>query len=183
MFVFVTSIVAMSEATFRKFMDAMLGFAAGVMLAASYWSLLAPAIEKAAEDPMYGDQLSWVPALIGFFLGCLMMKAADIVLTAMDVGGAPDVCADAGASKIKKNDDEKEASAPKTGGGGSSWKRTMLLVLAITVHNFPEGLAVGVGFGAQTEGSKKDFLQARNLAIGIGECFCGSGQTPVSVHL
>ena len=182
-FVFVTSVVKMDEAAFRQFMDAMLGFAAGVMLAASYWSLLAPSIEKAAEDPTYGEQYAWVPALVGFFLGCLMMKAADVVLTAMGVGEDETPASDAPVSTRTRSSGREGNSNNPSSGRGQSWKRTMLLVLAITVHNFPEGLAVGVGFGAQdplnvasdsaaagtNKAPSKDFLHARNLAIGIGE--------------
>jgi ZIP family zinc transporter len=127
----------------RKVLDGMLGFAAGVMIAASFWSLLAPAIALAERQGRPG----WLPAVVGFLLGGLFLAALDRILPHLHIG-APD----------------GEAEGIKT-----SWHRSVLLVLAITLHNFPEGLAVGVAFGAVAAGVPEATLGAAvALAIGIG---------------
>ena len=127
----------------RKVLDGMLGFAAGVMTAASYWSLLAPAIEMAEESNLP----SWVPATAGFLLGGLFLWAIDKVLPHLHIGYPME-----------------EAEGIKT-----SWQRSVLLVLAITLHNIPEGLAVGVAFGALSAGLPSATLAgAVALALGIG---------------
>ena len=168
-----------------KVLDASLGFAAGVMLAASYWSLLAPSIEL-SESLGYGD-VSYLPASVGFVLGSLFVWLTDLVL--------PEGSEDAVQFLKKESDTPNPAPssaspAPeglrfrgksKTVNAGSSvskrgvssasktsWRRIMLLVLAITIHNFPEGLAVGVGFGAIGKTAAATFASARNLAVGIG---------------
>ncbi len=110
----------------QKVLDAMLGFAAGVMIAASYWSLLAPAIEMSEENAAAGGLPSWVPAAIGFMTGALFLFSIDKILPHLHIGFRTE-----------------EAEGIKT-----TWHRSVLLVLAITLHNFPEGLAVGVAFGA-----------------------------------
>jgi ZIP family zinc transporter len=121
----------------RKLQDGMLGFAAGVMIAASYWSLLAPAIELSNG--------SWVPAVVGFLLGGAFLRLVDILLPHLHV----------------------YADVPE--GHHSHWRRSILLVTAITLHNFPEGLAVGVAFGAAAIGdSAYSLAGAVALAIGIG---------------
>lgn len=123
----------------RKTLDGMLGFAAGVMIAASFWSLLAPAIEMADG--------SWVPATTGFLLGGLFLWLVDKVLPHLHLGYATE-----------------EAEGIKTG-----WERSILLVLAITLHNIPEGLAVGVAFGAlSTDMPSASLAGAIALALGIG---------------
>ena len=127
----------------RKVLDAMLGFAAGVMIAASYWSLLAPAIEMAEESSLP----AWVPATSAFLLGGAFLWIVDKLLPHLHPGFPTE-----------------EAE-----GLSSSWQRSVLLVLAITIHNIPEGLAVGVAFGALAA----DFPSATiggaiALAIGIG---------------
>jgi ZIP family zinc transporter len=128
----------------RKVLDGMLGFAAGVMIAASYWSLLAPAIEMSEAT---GDGPSWVPPLIGFLAGGAFLFAVDKVLPHLHVG-VP----------------SGQAEGIKT-----SWQRSVLLVLAITLHNIPEGLAVGVAFGAVAAGLPAATLGgAIALALGIG---------------
>jgi len=127
----------------RKVLDGMLGFAAGVMIAASYWSLLAPAIEMAEE----GSLPAWVPATSGFLLGGLFLYIADKIIPHLHLGFPMD-----------------EAEGPKT-----SWHRSILLVLAITLHNIPEGLAVGVAFGALASDLPSATLAgAMALALGIG---------------
>ncbi|MCG8453200.1 MAG: ZIP family metal transporter [Spirochaetales bacterium] len=128
----------------RKVLDIMLGFAAGVMLAASYWSLLAPAIALAEE---MGGIPAWLPAAIGFVLGAVFLRLADRLIPHLHLGMPM-----------------ADAEGPKT-----SWQRSVLLVLAITLHNIPEGLAVGVAFGAVAVGYPGASLAAAiALALGIG---------------
>ncbi len=127
----------------RKVLDGMLGFAAGVMIAASYWSLLAPAIAMAEESNLP----AWIPATTGFLLGGLFLYIADKIIPHLHLGFPRD-----------------EAEGPKT-----SWRRSILLVLAITLHNIPEGLAVGVAFGALASDLPSSTLAgAVALALGIG---------------
>jgi len=127
----------------KKILDAMLGFAAGVMIAASFWSLLAPAIvmSEGKEIPV------WVPAATGFLLGGIFLRVIDKILPHLHLGFPIG-----------------EAEGIKT-----SWQRSTLLILAITLHNIPEGLAVGVAFGAIASGLPSATLAgAVVLAIGIG---------------
>jgi zinc transporter, ZIP family len=127
----------------RKFMDMMLGFAAGVMIAASYWSLLAPAIDMAEESGVPG----YIPAAIGFLAGGFFLLGVDKIL--------PHV-------HLYKKRSEAEGLPTK-------WKRSILLVLSITLHNIPEGLAVGVAFGALAwDPTGAGMAGAVALAIGIG---------------
>ncbi len=127
----------------RRILDAMLGFTAGVMIAASYWSLLAPAIAMSQDM----DIPSWVPAVVGFLGGGFFLWGVDKVLPHLHLGFPT-----------------SEAEGVKT-----SWRRSTLLVLAITLHNIPEGLAVGVAFGALAVGMPSaSFGAAVALAIGIG---------------
>ncbi|MCK5124664.1 MAG: ZIP family metal transporter [candidate division Zixibacteria bacterium] len=127
----------------RRTLDGMLGFAAGVMIAASYWSLLAPAIEMSEGQAIP----SWVPAVVGFLTGAIFLRLIDKILPHLHAG-----------LKVE------QAEGIKT-----SWQRTTLLVLAITLHNIPEGLAVGVAFGAAAVGLESATLAgAIALAIGIG---------------
>ncbi|MBN2463983.1 MAG: ZIP family metal transporter [Dehalococcoidia bacterium] len=127
----------------RRVLDAMLGFAAGVMIAASYWSLLAPAIEMSEGK----DIPAWLPAVAGFLLGGIFLRLMDRLLPHLHIGFPTE-----------------EAEGVKT-----SWRRSTLLVLAITMHNIPEGLAVGVAFGALAAGLPAASLGAAvALAIGIG---------------
>jgi ZIP family zinc transporter len=128
----------------RQVLDGMLGFAAGVMIAASYWSLLAPAIEMAEGA---GAVPAWVPATVGFLLGGAFLWGVDAILPHLHIGYPT-----------------AEAEGLKT-----SWQRSVLLVLAITLHNIPEGLAVGVAFGAVAAGLPAASLGgAIALAVGIG---------------
>jgi len=127
----------------RKLLDWMLGFAAGVMIAASFWSLLAPAIAMAENNGVPG----WLPAAVGFLGGGVALRLIDRILPHLHLG-------------LPKS----EAEGIKT-----SWKRTTLLVLAITLHNIPEGLAVGVAFGAAAaELPSATLAGAIALALGIG---------------
>jgi len=126
-----------------KLMDSMLGFAAGVMIAASFWSLLAPGIEMAGQM----GQISWLTAVVGFMGGGLFMRVTDRILPHLHPGL-----------------DMSQREGIKT-----SWQRSTLLVLAITLHNIPEGLAVGVAFGAVAANLSSATLGgAIALAIGIG---------------
>jgi ZIP family zinc transporter len=127
----------------RRLLDAMLGFAAGVMIAASFWSLLAPAIELSEGGPLP----VWVPPVIGFLLGGIFLRLLDRVLPHLHPG-----------MKISEAE-----------GIHTSWRRSVLLVSAITLHNIPEGLAVGVAFGAVAAGINGASLGAAiALAVGIG---------------
>jgi ZIP family zinc transporter len=127
----------------KKVLNAMLGFAAGVMVAASFWSLLMPAIEM--EEASGG--ISWIPALIGFLTGGAFLYIVDRILPHLHMGLATE-----------------EAEGIKT-----SWQRSILLIMAITLHNIPEGLAVGVAFGALAGTADQAALGgALALAFGIG---------------
>lgn len=127
----------------RKMLDGMLGFAAGVMIAASYWSLLAPAIEMSEGGPFP----VWFPPAVGFVFGGIFLWGLDKILPHLHMG-------------YPMSDAE---------GIQTAWHRTTLLVLAITLHNIPEGLAVGVAFGAVAIGLPSATLSgAIALAIGIG---------------
>ncbi len=127
----------------EKFLNAMLGFAGGVMIAASFWSLLAPAIELSSD----GSLPEWLPPLIGFLLGGIFLRGLDLVLPHLHPG-----------MKLS------EAEGPP-----SRWRRSVLLVSAITLHNIPEGLAIGVAFGAVATGVEGATLGAAlALALGIG---------------
>ncbi|WP_300669842.1 ZIP family metal transporter [Desulfoluna sp.] len=137
------SLVFFVTAVDRKLMDALLGFAAGVMIAASFWSLLAPGIEM-AEHLGY---IPWLTAVIGFMGGGIFMRLTDKFLPHLHPGLGMD-----------------ESEGIKT-----SWQRSTLLVLAITLHNIPEGLAVGVAFGAVAANLPSATMGgAIALAIGIG---------------
>ncbi|RZF34818.1 hypothetical protein LSTR_LSTR011205 [Laodelphax striatellus] len=262
----------------RKLLDTSLGFAGGVMIAASYWSLLAPAIEMAEESKNYGEdgEYAVVPIAIGFLLGCLFVFIADVVISQYGLHSPSfmlaahpeyvlnisiseqstitsemqvfhsnkvietsqlnaefplslnnkdsvlalndqitqekkyelssqsyfedpnnlvsvhstieDMCGDNafGVTKRRKLTADLpgctlEGGAGAAGGGGvateaagagagvdTRWKRVLLLLIAITVHNIPEGMVVGVGFAATISSPSATFQNARNLAIGIG---------------
>ena len=141
----------------RKVLDLMLGFAAGVMIAASYWSLLAPAIEMAEAGGVSG----WIPAAIGFMLGGGFLYIVDHFLPHLHFGHPIE-----------------DAEGIQT-----TWQRSMLLMIAMTLHNIPEGLAVGVAFGALAADLPSASLAgAVALAIGIGIQNLPEG-TAVSVPL
>ncbi len=125
----------------RAILDGMLGFTGGVMVAASYWSLLAPAIEMSEGEGF----VKVIPAAVGFMLGALFLFGLDKVLPHLHI------------------------NFQETEGVKSPWQRTTLLVLAITLHNIPEGLAVGVLFGGVAAGiPEASIAGALTLAIGIG---------------
>jgi zinc transporter, ZIP family len=127
----------------KKVLDAMLGFAAGVMIAASFWSLLAPSIDMAEQMGM----VKWFPPVVGFLLGGVFLRLIDRIL--------PHLHLNAPMSEVE--------------GVKTSWQKSILLTLAITLHNIPEGLAVGVAFGAVAAGIPSASLAgAVALAIGIG---------------
>ena len=132
----------------KSVLNGMLGFAAGVMIAASFWSLLAPGIAMAEEL----GQIPWLTAAIGFLAGGGFLYLVDKLLPHLHMGL-----------------ETSQAEGVKT-----SWQRSVLLVLAITLHNIPEGLAVGVAFGAASvacgEGCTTGATTAGAvvLAIGIG---------------
>ncbi len=127
----------------KRLLHMALGFAAGVMIAASFWSLLAPSIALAEEMGM----TPWLPAVIGFLAGGAFIRLADALLPHLHFFKAM-----------------AEAEGPRT-----TWDRRILLVLAITLHNIPEGLAIGVSFGAAAAGLQEATLGgAIALALGIG---------------
>lgn len=127
----------------KRLLNGMLGFASGVMIAASFWSLLAPAIDMTEQS----GGIAWLPAFVGFLLGGVFLFATDKLLPHVHVGHPT-----------------TEAEGLK-----SSWHRSILLVTSITIHNIPEGLAVGVAFGAAASGLPGATVYAAiALAIGIG---------------
>lgn len=133
----------------RKLLDIMMGFAAGVMIAASFWSLLQPSIEYAKGN--YGVW-SWMPAALGFLLGGFFLRFIDAVVPHLH---------------LSKKDVSEAESLPEH--SRNKLSKTALLFLAITIHNFPKGLAVGVAFGALSSNSSPEvFIGAVGLALGIG---------------
>ncbi|XP_054171366.1 zinc transporter ZIP11 isoform X12 [Homo sapiens] len=199
----------------RRILDGSLGFAAGVMLAASYWSLLAPAVEMATSSGGFGA-FAFFPVAVGFTLGAAFVYLADLLMPHLGAAEDPQtaLALNFGSTLMKKKSDpegpallfpeselsirigragllsdksengeayqRKKAAAtglpegpavpvPSRGNlaqpGGSSWRRIALLILAITIHNVPEGLAVGVGFGAIEKTASATFESARVLNL------------------
>jgi ZIP family zinc transporter len=140
------ALVFMTKTINYKVLDGMMGFAAGVMIAASVWSLIIPGIDLAEAQNMIG----WIPAAVGFLLGGLFLRICDAYIPHLHIG-------------LPRDEAE---------GVDTKWKRATLLVLAITLHNIPEGLAIGVLFGAASLGMELDggatVAGAIALAIGIG---------------
>lgn len=135
------SVVFLTRSVNQRVLDGMMGFAAGVMIAASFWSLLLPSIRMAGET----GSIPWLPAALGFAAGGIFLWVLHTVIPHLHIGFA-------------------EAKGPK-----SSLNRTTLLVIAITLHNIPEGLAIGVAFGAVAAGvSTAALAGAVALTIGIG---------------
>jgi len=127
----------------KRVLDTMLGFAGGVMIAASFWSLLAPSIEMSGELGLP----VWLPPLIGFLAGGFFLKLADSLMPHLHIG-LPD---------------------EQTEGIKSGWKRSILLVTAITLHNIPEGLAGGVAIGAAANNlGSATIASALILTVGMG---------------
>lgn len=137
------SLVFLFKEIDKRVLNGMLGFAAGVMIAASFWSLLSPAIEMSEA----GSLPRWLPPAIGFLAGALTLMVMDKLIPHLHLGFPIE-----------------ESEGPKT-----SWHRSILLVSAITLHNIPEGLAIGVAFGAAYIGLDSATLAgAIGLAVGIG---------------
>ncbi|XP_043860143.1 zinc transporter ZIP11 isoform X2 [Dromiciops gliroides] len=201
----------------RRILDGSLGFAAGVMLAASYWSLLAPAIEMAETSGNFGA-FAFFPVAVGFTLGASFVYLADLLMPYLGIAEDSQMALmmsfdyksmkekDNAESPLPFHENELSIRIGRTGlhsdksengeayprkkvaatgmsdgsasfqpprenrgkQGNDSWRRILLLILAITVHNIPEGLAVGVGFGAVGKTASATFESARNLAVGIG---------------
>lgn len=127
----------------RRLLETSLGFAAGIMIAASFWSLLAPAITLSGEM----GYASWFPPLVGFSLGGMTLFVADRLIPHLHLF----------------------APATEAEGIRTHWHRNILLTLAITLHNIPEGLAIGIAFGAVGAGIEGATLSgALALAVGIG---------------
>jgi len=139
------AVVFLNRNVSRKLLDSMLGFAAGVMIAASIWSLLEPSMEMSAQLGV----IPWFPATVGFLAGAVAIRIADAYVPHLHLG------------------------LPKDAAEGvqTTWRRATLLVMAITLHNIPEGLAVGVLFGAAATGidptGTATVMGAIVLAIGI----------------
>ena len=143
------ALIFIFKSTNRKFLDAALGFTGGVMIAASFWSLLSPAINAVEIQNELGlsNLPSFLPPAIGFFLGAMFMFMLDKSIPHLHVFG-----------------EIEEAEGPKT-----DLKKTSLLVLAIAIHNIPEGLAVGVAFGALASPEFSSvFSLGSAVALGIG---------------
>lgn len=153
------STVFLFKKTNRKAMNLMLGFSAGVMIAASFWSLLAPAIERAEE---YLNVPAWFVAVSGFLLGAGFMWLCDKTVRRI------------GRYNERKTEMNMQLTPAEGDTGMSrsngSLSRSLLLVISITLHNIPEGLAVGVAFGAinQSQNTAEALMGAVSIALGIG---------------
>lgn len=137
------SMVLFVKRVSRKLLDTSLGFAAGVMIAASFWSLLDPSIELSEKI----TTTPWIPPTVGFLLGALTLKIIDKILPHLHI----------------------QAPMSEVEGIRTSFKRSTLLVLAVTLHNIPEGLAIGVSFGAHgIEPASVSLISSVVLTVGIG---------------
>lgn len=135
------SLVFLFKKVNKNVMDAMLGFAAGVMISASFFSLLNPGIEMAESL----DMIPWIICTIGFMGGGILLYIGDKIFNFFD-------------KKFSKEDNNK-----------TSIKRCLMLIFSITLHNIPEGLAVGVAFGSIIYGlDGANFSSACLIALGIG---------------
>ena len=147
--------LGVSEQAYRKMLDFMLGVSGGVMTAASYWSLLAPALEFAAEQGW--TDTAYVPVAIGFLSGGVLLQATDALLHHLQ-GSLEEM----DMYKSLAVDDGSVVTRQQR------LRRLLMLVIAITIHNFPEGMAVGVAFGAVGTSPGATLGGAISLALGIG---------------
>ena len=146
------------EKTYRKVLDFMLGVSGGVMTAASYWSLLAPALEF-AELQGWGEY-SYVPVALGFLSGGVLLQATDWWLSRLQ-GSVAELDLYRGIATTTATTADGVTRVTKL-------RRLLMLIIAITIHNFPEGMAVGVAFGAIGSAPGATFGSAASLALGIG---------------
>ncbi|MCG1009623.1 ZIP family metal transporter [Salinicoccus sp. ID82-1] len=139
------AVVFLTREVNDKFLDMMLGFAGGVMIAASFWSLLAPAIENSQNNPI-GE---WFPAAVGFLLGGLFIYGFD---------------------KLIPHAHRNSPESRMEGWRAERKRRSTLLVFSLTLHNIPEGLAIGIAFGALASNADPAAVAAgaATLALGIG---------------
>jgi hypothetical protein len=128
--------LGLPETAYRKLLDFMLGVSGGVMTAASYWSLLAPALEFAEAQGWNGHE--YIPVALGFLSGGILLQLTERILEALQ-GSMEELDLYKGVAQ-----GSEQGSADKK----AKFRRLMLLIFAITIHNFPEGMAVGVAFGA-----------------------------------
>ncbi len=126
----------------QKLLDVMLGFAAGIMIAASFWSLLEPSIEMSSGSGI----LPWIPASSGFLMGAVFLRILDWLIPHLHIG----------------------FSAEEREGIKTSWHRSVLLVFAIALHNIPEGLAIGVVIGAAASGMPGADAAVVAVILGMG---------------
>ena len=149
---FGSALVFLFKSSNRKILDMSLGFTGGVMIAASFWSLLSPAIAYVEMQNEMGisDSPSWLAPAIGFFFGALFLFILDKIIPHLHIFAK-----------------REEAEGMET-----NWQKTILLVLAIALHNIPEGLAVGVAFGAlaspELTGMPEVFSMGAAIALAIG---------------
>ena len=179
--------LGLPDVTYRKVLDFMLGVSGGVMTAASYWSLLAPALEF-AELQGWGDY-SYVPVALGFLSGGVLLQATDWLLSRMQGsleeldlyrGLAAPTVTFAKPARARSRSPSRAGSPAKKSAAASApagaeaarsttkLRRLLMLIIAITIHNFPEGMAVGVAFGAIGSAPGATFGSAASLALGIG---------------
>uniref|UniRef100_A0A7E4VSK3 Zinc transporter ZIP11 n=1 Tax=Panagrellus redivivus TaxID=6233 RepID=A0A7E4VSK3_PANRE len=189
------ALVFVLPANSKKVLDVSLGFAAGVMTAASFWSLLAPAIEISEAK---FEKWAFLPVAIGFAIGAAFVELSDHLIPTcvnkeLDIlgviheknkhsGNPPSkattqssIEAEHASERMLTNDPSAIPLSPDEPSESTdsasltlSWRRLMLLITAVTVHNIPEGLAVGVGFGSIGKTPVATFESAFNLALGIG---------------
>ena len=137
------AVVFLSKGLNRKFMDASLGFAAGIMLSATFWGLILPSVKLSCRM----GNMAWIPPTLGFIIGGIFMRITDRIIPHLHI----------------------YLPLEKAEGIKTSWHKTTLLVLAMSLHNIPEGLVIGVSFGALVHGvSDVTLAAAMALALGIG---------------
>lgn len=137
------AVVFLSKDLNRKLMDASLGFAAGIMLSATFWGLILPSVKLSCAM----GNMAWIPAAVGFAIGGIFMRITDKMIPHLHI----------------------YLPINKAEGIKTSWRKTTLLVLAMSLHNIPEGLVIGVSFGALAQHLPGTTLAASiALAVGIG---------------